>query len=69
MKIKFPDNSIKEYPAGSSPLEIAESISPGLARQVITAKIDNKLVDLNYKIMEDVSIELYKFDSEIGKEV
>lgn len=69
MKIKFPDNSIKEYPAGSSPLEIAESISPGLARQVITAKIDDQLVDLNYKIMEDASIELYKFDSEIGKEV
>ncbi len=69
MKIKFPDNSIKKYPAGSSPLEIAESISPGLARQVITAKIDDKLVDLNYKIMEDTSIELYKFDSEIGKEV
>ena len=69
MKIKFPDNSIKEYPAGSSPLEIAESISPGLARQVITARIDDKLVDLNYKIMEDTSIELYKFDSEIGKEV
>jgi len=69
MKIKFPDSSIKEYPADSSPLEIAESISPGLARQVITAKIDNKLVDLNYKIMEDASIELYKFDSEIGKEV
>ncbi len=69
MKIKFPDSSIKEYPAGSSPLEIAESISPGLARQVITAKINDKLVDLNYKIMEDVSIELYKFDSDIGKEV
>jgi threonyl-tRNA synthetase len=69
MKIKFPDNSIKEYPAGSSPLEIAESISPGLARQVITAKIDDRFVDLNYKIMEDASIELYKFDSEIGKEV
>ncbi|MBC8415679.1 MAG: threonine--tRNA ligase [Candidatus Cloacimonetes bacterium] len=69
MKIKFPDNSIKEYPAGSSPLEIAESISPDLARQLITARINDKLVDLNYKIMEDASIELYKFDSEIGKEV
>ncbi|MCD4795549.1 MAG: threonine--tRNA ligase [Candidatus Cloacimonetes bacterium] len=69
MNIKFPDNSIKEYPADSTPLEIAESISPGLARQVITARIDDKLVDLNYKIMEDTSIELYKFDSEIGKEV
>ena len=69
MKIKFPDNSIKEYPAGSSPLEIAESISPDLARQLITARINDKLVDLNYKIMEDESIVLYKFDSEIGKEV
>ena len=69
MKIKFPDNSIKEYPAGSSPLEIAESISPDLARQLITARINDKLVDLNYKIMEDASIVLYKFDSEIGKEV
>ncbi len=69
INITFPDNSVKEYPQNISPLEIAESISSGLARQVITAKINDKLVDLNYKITEDASIELNKFDSKEGQEV
>jgi len=69
INITFPDKSVKEYPLNISPLEIAESISSGLVRQVITAKINDKLVDLNNKIMEDASIELYKFDSKEGQEI
>ena len=69
IKITFPDNSIKEYPKNISPLEIAESISHGLAKAVISAKVNDRLVDVNYQIKEDAKIELIKFDSDIGKEV
>ena len=67
VKIKFPDQSVKDYPQDITPLQIAESISEGLARQVVTAKVNGMLVDLNHKIKDDASIELFKFDSEIGR--
>ena len=69
INITFPDKSVKYYPLNISPLEIAESISPGLAANVICARVNDKLVDLNYQIKEDSDFELFKFDNEIGKEV
>ncbi|MCK4655221.1 MAG: threonine--tRNA ligase [Candidatus Cloacimonetes bacterium] len=69
IKIKFPDNSVSDFQKGVTPLEIAEGISHGLAKDVITAKVNEELVDLNHKIEEDSSIELIKFDNDIGKEV
>ncbi len=69
INITFPDKSVKEYPLNISPLEIAESISSGLAANVISARVNDKLVDLNYQIKEDSYFELFKFDNEIGKEV
>ncbi len=67
IKITFPDNSIKEFDNGICPLEIAESISHGLAKQVVAAKVNGVQVDLTNKIFEDSKIELFKFDSEEGK--
>ncbi|MDO9578582.1 MAG: threonine--tRNA ligase [Candidatus Cloacimonadales bacterium] len=69
IKIKFPDGSIKDFPQNISPFDVALSISPGLARNVLAAKVNGKLVDLNSEIKENAAIELFKFDSEIGKEV
>ncbi len=69
INITFPDKSVKYYPLNISPLEIAESISHGLAANVISARVNEKLVDLNYQIKEDSDFELFKFDNEIGKEV
>ena len=69
INISFPDNSVKEYPQYSTPLEIAESISSGLARATVTARVNGKLVDLNYKITEDASLELLKFEDDTGREV
>ncbi|MDA3813725.1 MAG: threonine--tRNA ligase [Candidatus Cloacimonetes bacterium] len=69
IKIKFPDGSVKEYPQNISPLEIAESISHGLAKQTVVADINGKLVDLDFKIEEDAEIKLFKFDSKEGQEV
>ncbi len=69
IKIKFPDDSVKNYPQNITPLEIAESISEGLARNIVTAKVNKMIVDLNYRIDKDARIELIKFDSDLGKEV
>jgi threonyl-tRNA synthetase len=69
IKISFPDGSVREYPQNISPFDVAMSISPGLARNVVAAKVNDKLIDLNAPIKEDASIELYKFDSEIGQKV
>ncbi|HPR17920.1 MAG TPA: threonine--tRNA ligase [Candidatus Cloacimonadota bacterium] len=69
IKISFPDGSVREFPQNISPFDVAMSISAGLARNVLAASVNGKLVDLNSEIKEDAKIELYKFDSEIGKEV
>ena len=69
IKITFPDNSIKEYPQQISPLQIAESISHGLAKSIVSAKVNDKLVDLDHQILDDARVELIKFESDIGKEI
>ncbi len=69
INITFPDGSIKQFELGINPLEIAESISHGLAKQIITAKVNGNLVDLDFPINEDAKIELFKFDSQEGKSV
>ena len=69
IKIKFPDGSVKEHPKFISPLEIAESISHGLAKQTVVAEINGRLVDLDFKIEGDAEIKLYKFESKEGQEV
>lgn len=69
IKITFPDGSQKEYEQGVSALQVAESISPGLAKQTVTAKVNDKLVDITEPIKEDAHIQLFKFDSEEGRDV
>ncbi|MCD4819732.1 MAG: threonine--tRNA ligase [Candidatus Cloacimonetes bacterium] len=69
INIKFPDNSIRKYSQGVTPLQIAESISMGLAKNTITSKVNGKLVDLDFSINEDSQIELLKFDNPIAKGV
>ena len=69
INIKFPDNSVCDFPKGVTPLEIAEGISHGLAKDVVTAKVNEELVDLNHEIKKDSSIKLIKFDNDRGKEV
>jgi len=69
IKITFPDNSVREYQAGITPLEIAQSISQGLAQSIIIAEIDGKKIDLNYKIESDNHIIFYKFEDEKGRDV
>ncbi|MBS1764924.1 MAG: threonine--tRNA ligase [Bacteroidetes bacterium] len=67
MKITFPDKNVREYPSGTTAMEIAKSISEGLARNVLAAKINGEVRDLMRPITEDASIELLTWDSKDGK--
>ncbi|NUM50371.1 MAG: threonine--tRNA ligase [Flavobacteriales bacterium] len=69
IKITFPDGKVKEYPKGVTPFEIAKSVSEGLAREVITAKVNGKTVETVTPINSDASIQLYTWESEEGKQV
>jgi threonyl-tRNA synthetase len=67
MKITFPDKNVREYPDGTSAFEIAKSISEGLARNVLAAKINGEVRDLQRPINEDATLELLTWDSSEGK--
>ena len=67
IKITFPDGSVREYEQGVTGLQIAESISPALARNVVSCGVNGETVELNRPINEDASVELYKFEDEQGK--
>ena len=67
IKITFPDGSVRSYEQGVTGLQIAESISPALARSVVSCGVNGETVELNRPINEDATIALYKFDDEEGK--
>ena len=67
VKITFPDGSVRTYEQGVTGLQIAESISPALARNVVSCGVNGEIVELNRPINEDATIALYKFEDEEGK--
>nr|WP_296050637.1 threonine--tRNA ligase [uncultured Prevotella sp.] len=67
VKITFPDGTVREYEQGVTGLQIAESISPALARNVVSCGVNGETVELDRPINEDASVELYKFEDEQGK--
>ena len=67
VKITFPDGSVREYEAGVTGLQIAESISPALARDVVSCGVNGETTELNMPINGDATIALYKFDDPEGK--
>ncbi|MFI3229215.1 MAG: threonine--tRNA ligase [Bacillota bacterium] len=66
MKIKLRDE-IKEYENGSTPAEIARSISEGLMRASLVAKVDDTVVGMHTPITADATVEFLTFDTEEGK--
>lgn len=64
IKITFPDGAVKDFPAGSSTKEIAESISKGLAKKALAGKFNGELVDLIRPLESDGSIEIITPDHE-----
>ena len=69
IKITFPDGSSKEYDKGITPLQIAEGISKGLANEILSARLNEREVDLTHKIEADATILFHKFRDEEGKKV
>ena len=67
VKITFPDGSVRSYEEGVTGFQIAESISPALARNVVSCAVNGETVELNRPITSDATIALFKFDDEEGK--
>ena len=67
IKITFPDNSVKEFEAGSTPLQIAQSISPRLGREVLASSVNGEEWDLSRPIEGDATIKLFKWEDPEGK--
>ncbi|MCR1950490.1 MULTISPECIES: threonine--tRNA ligase [unclassified Clostridium] len=68
IKITLKDGSVKEFEAGISVLDIAKSISEGLARNACCGIINGKVVDLRYTVNEDSELAICTFDSQEGKD-
>ncbi|MBD1258953.1 threonine--tRNA ligase [Maribacter polysiphoniae] len=67
IKITLPDGTVKEYSKGSTPMDIAKSISEGLARNVISAKFNDTIVETVTPLNEDGSLTLYTWNDDAGK--
>ncbi|MEL6356641.1 MAG: TGS domain-containing protein, partial [Bacteroidota bacterium] len=67
IKITFPDGNIREYEAGTTAMEVAQSISAGLARNVLSATVNNQVVDASLPITEDATIALHTWNDDAGK--
>ena len=67
IKITFPDGSVKKFSRNTTPLDIAKSISEGLARNVLAAKVNGEVWDATREITEDSSIQLLTWNDKDGK--
>ena len=67
IKITFPDGSVRDFDNGTTPLQIAESISPRFAADVLAATVNGEKWDISRPINDDAEIQLFKWDSEEGK--
>jgi threonyl-tRNA synthetase len=67
IKIKLPDGSVREYAQGTTGMDIALSISEGLARNVLAAKVNGKVVDASMPINEDSDFQLLTWNDTDGK--
>ncbi len=67
IKVTFPDGSVREFEAGVTAYQVAESISPRLAADCLAASVNNATVDMSTPISEDSSVKFYKWDDEEGK--
>lgn len=68
IKITLPDGAVREYALGTSALEVAQSISEGLARNVLSAKVNGEVWDATRPILNDASLQLLTWNDTEGKE-
>lgn len=67
MHITLPDGSVREYPTGTTAMQVAESISQGLARQVLAARINDELKEASTALTNDSSLQLLTWQDSDGK--
>ena len=67
IKVTLNDGNVKEFDAGTTVLQVAKSISHGLAKAVLAGEVNGKVKDLSYKINEDCTLNLLKFEDEGGR--
>ena len=67
IKLTLPDGSIREYENGIKAIDVAKSISEGLARVILAASYNDKTIDLQQELTEDGTIKFLKFEDEEGK--
>ena len=67
VKITLPDGSIREFEGKVSPIEVAKSISEGLARNVISAIVNGIQVESNTEITQDATLQLLTWNDDLGK--
>lgn len=67
INITFPDGSVRQYESGVTPFQVAESISPRFAADVLAAKVNDAEWDISRPINEDAHIQLFKWDDAEGK--
>ena len=67
IEVELKDGSKKQVEAGQSVLDVAKSISEGLARVALAGRVDGKVVDLRYTLNKDCKLEILTFDDEDGK--
>jgi threonyl-tRNA synthetase len=67
INITLPDNSVRQYPAGTTAMQVALSISEGLARNVLAAKVDGQVWDATRPISQDARVQLLTWNDPEGK--
>jgi len=66
--ITLPDGAVKEFSAEVTPIEVAKSISEGLARNVIAAKVDGRIREIDFTITSDATVQLLTWNDDDGKQ-
>jgi len=67
IEVQFPDQSVRSYDKGVTPLDVAKSISEGLARDVLSAKYNGKIVEGTTPLLENGNIQLFTWNDQEGK--
>ncbi|HRG01174.1 MAG TPA: threonine--tRNA ligase [Bacteroidia bacterium] len=67
IKITLPDGSVREYQKGTTSMQVAQSISEGLARNVLSAKVNGEVIDANRSINQDSTLSLLTWNDAEGK--
>ena len=67
IEIRFPDQTVRTYEKGTTPFEVAQSISEGLARNLLSAAFNGNTVEASTPLEEDGSIQLFTWNDPAGK--